>query len=160
MDNRLRLNVSAFYNKYLDLQVAQFAPPGQVSGGGNININANAKYKGFEIEGTLVPIDGLTIMGSYGYVDPDYTSFPRPLAAGATPIAGCVATTAGLQDCEAIQIFINLPKTKWAVSAAYEFPRESFGTVGLSVDYAWTGKTPGVSSRVGTSFPFILDNRA
>jgi iron complex outermembrane receptor protein len=160
LDNRLRLNVSAFYNKYLDLQVAQFAPPGQVSGGGNININANAKYKGFEIEGTLVPVDGLTIMGSYGYVDPDYTSFPRPLGAGGALTAGCTVIGNGLQDCEAIQIFINLPKTKWALSAAYEFPRESFGTVGLSVDYAWTGKTPGVSSRVGTAFPFVLDNRA
>jgi len=160
LDNRLRLNVAAFYNKYLDLQVAQFAPPGQVSGGGNININANAKYKGLEIEATLVPVDGLTIMGSYGYVDPDYTSFPRPLAAGAPLTAGCTLIVAGLQECEANQIFINLPRTKWTVSAAYEFPPESFGTVGLSVDYAWTGKTPGVSSRVGTLFPTILDNRS
>jgi iron complex outermembrane receptor protein len=159
LDNRLRLNVAAFYNKYLDLQVAQFAPPGGAGGGGNVNVNANAKYKGFEIEATVVPVDGFTIQGSYGYVDPEYTAFPRPLAAGATPTAGCVASTAGLQDCRAIQLFQNLPKTKWDVSAVYEFPEQSFGTFSMGVDYSWTGKTAGV---LATNSPFLvaLANRA
>jgi iron complex outermembrane receptor protein len=161
LDNRLRLNVSAFYNKYFDLQVAQFAPPGgAVGGGGNVNVNANAKYKGFEIEATVIPVDGLTITGSYGYVDPEYTAFPRPLAAGATPTAGCVATTPGLQDCAAIQLFQNLPKTKWDASVAYEFPPQDFGTVAFDINYSWTGKTPGVFTRVGTPFPDVLDNRS
>jgi iron complex outermembrane recepter protein len=160
LDNRLRLNVSAFYNKYLDLQVARFAPPGENTGGGNDNVNANAKYKGFEVEATFVPIDGLTFMGSYGYVDPDFTAFPALTpATGLTP--GCVATSvAGIQDCEANQLFINLPKTKWTAAVNYEFPPQEFGVVSIGVDYAWTGKTPGVSSRVGTPFPFILDNRS
>jgi iron complex outermembrane receptor protein len=162
LDNRLRLNVSAFYNKYLDLQVAQFAAPTGASGGGNVNVNANAKYKGFEIEATLVPVDGLTLTANYGYVDPEYTAFPRPAGAGGAITPGCTAIAAipGFQDCKAIQLFQNLPKTKWDASATYEFPPASFGTVSLSVDYSWTGKTPGVFSRVGTLFPFILDNRS
>lgn len=162
LDNRLRLNVAAFYNKYYDLQVAQFAVPTGATSGGNVNVNANAKYKGFEIEATVIPVDGFTVQGSYGYVDSEYTAFPRPAGAGGAITAGCTAIAAipGFQDCAAIQLFQNLPKTKWDVSAIYEFPRQEFGVVALSVDYSWTGKTPGVFSRVGTPFPFILDNRS
>jgi iron complex outermembrane recepter protein len=162
LDNRLRLNVAAFYNKYDDLQVAQFAAPTGGTSGGNVNVNANAEYKGFEIEATLVPTDGLTIAGSYGYVDPKYKSFPRPAGAGGAITPGCVAITAipGFQDCAAIQLFQNLPKTKWDASMVYEFPPQEFGVVSIGVDYSWTGKTPGVFSRVGTPFPFILDNRS
>jgi len=170
LDNRLRLNVAAFYNKYYDLQVAQFAAPTGSTSGGNVNVNANAKYKGFEIEATLVPVDGLTITGSYGYVDPEYTAFPKPKTAvagapaGSVPTgitAGCVDTSIpGIQDCAAIQLFQNLPKTKWDASVTYEFPPQEFGTVSLSMDYSWTGKNPGVFQRVGSPFPFVLDNRA
>ena len=165
LDNRLRVNAAAFFNKYSDLQVTQFAPPTGTTGGGNINVNANAEYKGFEIEATLIPIDGLTLSGSYGYVDPEYASYPRPLATGGVVFPGCSAIngpsgTAVLQDCADIQLFQNLPKTKWDASAMYEFPPEDFGTVSIAVDYSWTGKTPGVFARVGTAFPFILDNRS
>jgi iron complex outermembrane receptor protein len=170
LDNRLRLNIAAFYNKYYDLQVAQFAAPTGTTSGGNVNVNANAKYKGFEIEATLVPVDGLTIQGSYGYVDPEYTAFPRPKTAAAGAPAGSIPTVItpgcadtslpGFQDCAAIQLFQNLPKTKWDASITYEFPPQEFGTVAISMDYSWTGKNPGVFSRVGTPFPFILDNRS
>ena len=165
LDRRLRLNLAAFYNKYNDLQVAQFASPTGAAGGGNVNVNANAEYKGFEIEATLVPIDGLTLTGSYGYVDPKYTAFPRPLGTGGAVTAGCVAIPNGsaapiLQDCKAIQLFQNLPKTKWDAAVIYEFPPEDFGTVSLGVDFTWTGKTPGVFQRVGAAFPFALDNRS
>jgi iron complex outermembrane recepter protein len=159
-DRRVRLNVAAFYNKYADLQVAQFAPPSGSTSGGNVNVNANAKYKGFEVELTVVPTDGLTVSGSYGYVDPEYTDFPKPTTAGDVVTAGCTRISVGLQDCAAIQFFQNLPKTKWDVSARYEFPEQEFGTVTMEVNYSWTGKTPGVFQRVGSNFPFILDNRA
>jgi iron complex outermembrane receptor protein len=170
LDSRLRLNVAAFHNKYSDLQVTQFAAPTGSTGAGNVNVNANAKYKGFEIEATAVPVDGLTIQGSYGYVDFEYTSFPKlktaaPGApAGSIPTvitAGCSDTSIpGIQDCAAIQFFQNVPKTKWDASVTYEFPPEEFGTVSLSVDYSWSGKETGVSQRVDSPFPFILDNRS
>jgi len=160
LDNRLRLNASVFFNKYHDLQVAQFAAPGATTGGGNVNVNANAEYKGFEIEATLVPVDGLTISGSYGYVDPKYTVFPRPLAAGSSPAVGCTDMGGGLQDCRSIQLFQNLPKTKWDASVVYEFPLEDFGTASFGIDYSWTGKAPGALASAGVAFPTQLDNRS
>lgn len=170
LDNRVRLNVAAFFNKYNDLQVAQFAAPTGTSSGGNVNVNANAKYKGFEIEATVVPIDGLTIQGSYGYVDNKYTNFPKPKTAATGAVAGSVPTVIsagctdtvipGYQNCSGIQNFINLPKSKWDVSATYEFPPQELGTLSVSVDYSWTGKTTGVSQDSLSLFAVALRNRA
>jgi len=49
-NRRLRVNGAAFYNKYKDLQVGQFVAPSAGGGGGALTFNANAKYKGFELE--------------------------------------------------------------------------------------------------------------
>ena len=165
LDNRLRVNAAVFFNKYYDQQVAQFASPTGAAGGGNVNVNANAEYKGFEIEATLIPVDGLTISGSYGYVDPKYTDFPKLLGTGGAITTGCVAIPNGsaapvLQDCAAIQLFQNLPKTKWDASIVYEFPPEEFGTVSMGMDYSWTGKTPGALASVGVAWPHELDNKS
>ena len=160
LDRRLRVNAAVFLNKNYDAQVAQFAAPTSSTGGGNVNVNANAEYKGFEIEATLVPVDGLTIAGSYGYVDPKYKSFPK-LVTGGVISTGCVATdNAAIQDCAAIQLFQNLPKTKWDASMMYEFPPEDWGTFSVGVDYSFTGKTPGNLASVGVMFPTELDNRS
>ena len=166
LNNRLRLNVAAFFNKYNNLQITQFTPPddGQ-NGGGNININANAEYKGVEVELTVVPVDGLTVSGSLGYVDAEYKQFPLPLGAGGALTNGCSPITndsgvAVLQDCAPIRLFQNQPDTQWDIGAIYEFPPQNFGTASIAVNYAWTSSTPGVFSREGTPFPFVLDNRS
>ena len=159
-DRRVRLNVAAFYNKYNDLQVAQFAPPSGSSGGGNVNVNANAEYKGFEIEATVIPVNGLTLSGSYGYTHSEYKQFPTPITGGVLK-PGCEAISGvdGIQNCAAIQLFQNLPDTQWDVSAIYEFPPADFGTVSLSVNYAWTASAPGVLVK-GSIFEDSLFNRS
>ncbi len=73
LDNRLRANVAAFWNKYDDLQIQYFLPlPGapQVLANG-----ANQKARGVELELTALPIDDLTLSASVGYLDSRYTSF-------------------------------------------------------------------------------------
>lgn len=164
-DNRLRLNVAAFFNKYDNLQVTQFAPPGGGGGGGNINVNANAEYKGFEIEATVIPVSGLTLSGSFGYVDMGYKRYPRALGTGGTLLPGCspingATGTAVLQDCAAVTLFQNVPDTQWDINATYEFALQSYGRPSLSVNYSWTGSTDGVYVRAATAFPNILDNKS
>jgi iron complex outermembrane receptor protein len=74
LNNRLRVNVSAFLTEYEDFQVNQFIP---VSGGGlifSLTNAAAATSKGFEVELTAV-MDQLTLTGSLGYTDATFDSF-------------------------------------------------------------------------------------
>lgn len=77
LDRRLTLNVAAFFNKYKNFQailrscdtISPFpgAPCAQSTNVGD------AQIKGVEAELFLEPIDGLTIDGSFGYLDFKYT---------------------------------------------------------------------------------------
>jgi iron complex outermembrane receptor protein len=69
MDNTLRLNVSAFYTDYEDIQIIVrqgFAP---------LTFNAgDADISGFEIESTWVPSASWIIQAGVGYLDAEYSS--------------------------------------------------------------------------------------
>jgi iron complex outermembrane receptor protein len=81
LDHRLRLNVTAFSNKYEDLQVGAFRP---VSGGtGQQSFIANAaneRAKGVEVQATALPLPGLQLNASVGYLHARYTSFVSALS--------------------------------------------------------------------------------
>jgi len=151
-DHRVRLNGAAFYNKYNSLQVAAFQPPGATSGGGNTTVNANAKYKGFELEAEAVPIDGLTLNASVGYVKREYVNYPRALEAGigpggtagvpvgCTPILNAAGTATVGADCADIASFQYTPSTTAAAGASYTFPKMSFGELTIRADYVYKSR--------------------
>ena len=70
LDNRVRLNVSAYYNDYKDLQTQNF-----INGRQFFDNAGSAKIKGFEAEMDVVPTAGLTLSGSVAYTDFDYKKF-------------------------------------------------------------------------------------
>ena len=71
-DNTVRLNAAVFYMDYIDKQESFFL----AEAGGFLLTNAGgARSKGFEIELTWLPIDGLDIFGAVGYADSKYTDF-------------------------------------------------------------------------------------
>jgi len=158
LDRRLRLNVAAFHSKYNDLQVVAFS----AVGGGSTAVNANATYKGFEVEATVVPVDGLTLTGSWGYVEPRFDNYPRPLNATGNPlIPGCVAilsstNTAIAQDCAAVASFRSVPKSNFMVSASYVIP-QSYGEWLIAANYAHTSSVPGAEIESGTGFKALLN---
>ncbi len=138
---RVRLNGSAYYTKYRDLQVAQFIVPGTTTAGGTDQVNANARYQGFELEMQAVPIERLTLTAAVGYIDPKYSSFPGALTAGAVnpgcnPILSSTGTTIG-QDCAAIAAFTHFPRTTLDLSANYSLPPESYGEWSVQVSYSY-----------------------
>jgi iron complex outermembrane receptor protein len=146
LDNRVRLNGSAFYNRYDDLQVTTFvAPSTTTTGGGNLATNANARYKGFELELQTVPVDGLTLTGSVGYVKPEYKNYPQPLNtggglnAGCTPIRGSTGATIA-QDCADIGRFNSTPHTTANASVTYELSANSYGQWSVFLNYYYQGK--------------------
>ena len=71
-NNRVRLNAAVYDTDYLNKQESFFL----ASAGGFIQTNAGAaNSKGFEIEFTALPMDGLEIFGSVGSADAKYTDY-------------------------------------------------------------------------------------
>ena len=70
LDRRLRLNGAAFYNDYADIIFTLSAcPSSPCLRPTNVG---KAKVKGFELETSIFPVDGLMIDGSMSYINVDY----------------------------------------------------------------------------------------
>lgn len=69
-DNRVRLNIAAYYNDYKDLQTQNF-----INGKQFFDNAGKAKIKGFEVETDIVPVQGLTLSSSLAYSDFAYKRF-------------------------------------------------------------------------------------
>src|SRR5690606_32763980 len=109
------------------LQVAQF------SGGQGFAENANANYPGFEVELAAVPVEGLKLDASVGYVKPKYTAFPQAnpdTSPGAPPLI----------DIKDIAKFPYVPRWTTHVGGEYAFPAFDFGQLSVRVDYAASSK--------------------
>ena len=82
LDNRLRLNVAAFYTDYTDLQILQLLVPvgaPLTNPGSLITQNAaDAEIQGVEVEFTIVPAENWLIQGSYTYLDTEFAGFFIP----------------------------------------------------------------------------------
>lgn len=79
-DNRLRLNLAAFMTKYEDFQARvsgiETPPGGGVPTPVLSVINAGSlDIFGFEVEGVLAPVRGLTLDTQIGFLDADYKEF-------------------------------------------------------------------------------------
>lgn len=75
-DNRLRLNVSAFYTDYEDLQVTRFYLPAGGTFGEFITENAaTATIDGLEVEFMVLPTERLEIGGSFAYLSTQFDDF-------------------------------------------------------------------------------------
>lgn len=124
LDHRVRLNGSAFYTSYKDLQVAQF-----VGTSGSAE-NADAHYSGFELEFQALPVDGLLFEASAGYVNPKYDYFPH-----ADP-----ANPAQVIDIANQSSFPYVSKWTTHVGAQYTFPETGSGKPLVRVDYSHSSK--------------------
>jgi len=72
LDRRLRVNAAAFFNKYQDIILTLSACP-SIPCLQPRNVG-EADVKGFELEVTAFPVDGLSLDGALSYIDFQYTS--------------------------------------------------------------------------------------
>lgn len=83
LDNRLRTNLAVYYNKYDDLQRTVIRTLTGQTGGNNqetVTDNAaSASVKGFELEVSAVPVDGLNLDFSAGYNNASYDEYNADL---------------------------------------------------------------------------------
>ncbi len=74
LDDRLQLNVAAFYNDITDMQVSVFL---EGSGGASSNVQnaGGATTQGLEVELVYQVVEALQLSANYGYLDVEYNEF-------------------------------------------------------------------------------------
>jgi iron complex outermembrane receptor protein len=132
LDRKLRLNGSAFYMNYEGYQgiptvcVGLDNNPLPANAGGTPNLCgqylnlADAKVKGFELEATVRPVDGMTIDGALSYVD---FKFGKPNYQTNDVREG--SSRPGIGDW------------KWSIGAQYRFDTGDIGSLTPRVDVSY-----------------------
>jgi iron complex outermembrane receptor protein len=140
-DRMLRLNLAAYFSDYKSIQLAFLSCP-QFGGPGPCALIANAgdaHIKGFELETTLRPMQGLSIDGALSYTDFQY-KYIDPLAGGPTQPGGP----------QFGDVPPYTPKWKWSAGAQYEVPLDNIGTLTPRLDAAYQSTVySGSSNTVG-----------
>ncbi|MGI9294105.1 MAG: TonB-dependent receptor [Pseudomonadales bacterium] len=129
LDGTLRLATSAFYTEYDDYQDAAF-----VGGQFTVGNAETAELQGFEVEGTWLATDNLTLDFAVSYADLEYEeNTAGQCYPGRAPDS---ATSPGACDLSGEKP-INAPEWKTHVGALYEQP-VSWGDVYARLDWSWT----------------------
>jgi iron complex outermembrane receptor protein len=145
LDNRARLNLAGFYNKYKNIQVQKFQPAGPPI----IYNGPEAKSYGVDVDLELRPVSALKIRGTLEALHSEFTKFdqadictprtlpgPPPVTAGYTCAPGS-ATGNALPDA---------PKFTASLAPTYEIP-VSYGSYELSGTWSYSSgftTTPGM----------------
>ena len=129
LDRRLQLNAAAFSTVYKAIQLNI-----QVGTSPTIDNAGDARIQGFELEMVAVPVNGLTLNGSVGYIDAHYTS----VAPGTAAVGGANAFQAGTL------VGASLPKTpnwKFNLSPRYEAKLGNDATLVFLADWSHVGSS-------------------
>jgi len=149
LDNRLRVNLAGFYYDYDDIQIADF------QAGATVLVNAGkAKMRGLELEVVTIPVEGLTLSATYGYLHPEYDKFEVTVAlAGGGSITEDIAKTAK---------FPYAPTHTGSATAQYDFPPLEFGQFTAMVTGTYTDSyvfNPRLTTRDYARSRYLIDAR-
>jgi iron complex outermembrane receptor protein len=108
-DRRVRLNAAAFYsereNSQIDFSLVTVIGASTRNTLETINAPGTTKIKGFELEGSALVTDGLTLSASYAYTDTEIPPTQNPFTGIVQPV-----------------FIVFTPKNAFSVSADYETP--------------------------------------
>ncbi|MBL4767389.1 MAG: TonB-dependent receptor [Rhodobacteraceae bacterium] len=126
-ENRVRVNLSAFYTDYTDLQVTRFFQPDPDGFGQFITENASsADIKGIEVEVTALLTEELEVGGSYAYLSTEYVDYiGSPGVGGSADFSGNTLRQA--------------PENSFNVYAKYTLEMEDGSSIAAKVDYRYQG---------------------
>jgi iron complex outermembrane receptor protein len=138
LDNHLQINLAAFLNKWSDMQVNQVLYRGTPPQASSTILNAAAATtEGVEFEGEWIPVDGLTLTGSVGYLRAVYDQFSSGTGPGSVDYSG--------------RALVYSPKWNASVGADYAF-RAFTGMMDLSAQYTFNGSRWGNYTQAPTEF--------
>ena len=126
LDNTLRLNATAFYMDYEDLQIVRFGPTeANPDFGSFITDNiGEAEIMGVELEFTWYPTDNLRLSGNYAYLDTEVNDLVLNVASGALDVSGSELRQA--------------PENKGSLTASYDWPLSGGANLNFRVDYTYS----------------------
>jgi iron complex outermembrane receptor protein len=120
LENRLRVNLDAFYYDYSDLQVELFTPPASAF----TQNAAAASVKGIEAEIAGRPLPSVDLYTNVAYLDAQYDSYPGAQFK-ASPI-----------PFDASGKYLNdAPKWSFTVGGTYTYDTDSIGALYAGLDY-------------------------
>jgi iron complex outermembrane receptor protein len=138
LNHRLRLNASAFLNKWKDMQVTQSIFQGTPPVASAVILNAGkATTKGIEFEGEFVPVNGLRLNASVGYLKAKFDEFRSGTGAPCPPLPapqppGCSAVYSGRE-------LPYSPKWSGSASVTYTFAVAG-GESNATLQYTYNGR--------------------
>jgi iron complex outermembrane receptor protein len=127
LDNTIQANGAVFFTQYKDLirsQVVPFTDPFGVTTQETINVNAGiSQATGIEVEGTWLPVEGLSFSANFGYLHHEYEEFDLVLVPGnpATDLSGNTVPFS--------------PKLKWGLTGTYQ---HEIGIGSLSYNFIYS----------------------
>jgi outer membrane receptor protein involved in Fe transport len=99
-DGRARLNVAAFYIDWSDIQTTVFDPTGSFT---FVTNAGSAEVTGFELEGAVLAMEGLTLEGSFSYTDAEFSD---------------AVASQGIQDGDTLP---GVPEYQFNAAVQYDF---------------------------------------
>ena len=129
LNNRAQINAAVFQTKITDQQLTRLAPASTES------IMANAgksTYKGLELEGAIVPVDGWKIQASYGYLKTEFDKYMD----NALNIPG-----RPLIDTASNREAPWAPKHTFSLNIDGRLAKTAWGTLRGIVDFSYTAET-------------------
>lgn len=119
LDRRLQLNVAAFMVFYSDQQIQQLVRSGSAPPSYKI-ANADVEASGIEMEVVYLPMEGLTLSGSYGFLNSEFVS---DLDIDGENLNGNKTQRS--------------PENTYNISAVYEWDVADMGAANVRLDYRW-----------------------
>ncbi|MCV6615533.1 MAG: TonB-dependent receptor, partial [Cellvibrionaceae bacterium] len=124
LDSSLRLNLTAFYTDYEDLQVVRFGPvPGSEFGTFLTTNIGEADIMGAELEFTWYPTDNFFIKGFYSYLDTEVNGLEIETAGGTIDASGKTLRSA--------------PENSSNISFNYLMPMGDSGDLDFRLEYSY-----------------------
>jgi iron complex outermembrane receptor protein len=140
-DNRVRLNLAAFYNDFTDAQLTLLACP-QFGGPGPCALPQNAgdaTVKGLEVEFFAEPVDGFDINASLSYLDFSWDCVvPTVVDRTADPAAPCSSDPQYVDALSAPPR--GVAEWQWSIGAQYRIDMQSSGSLTPRIDVAYQGE--------------------
>ncbi len=128
LNNRMQLNLTAFYNDFEDKQESSVqVDPDTKTVATTFDNVASAIYKGFELEAQYVVSENLRVFFNYGYLDAEYEDFFTDINA-----------SDGIELVEDASHLTprNAPKATLGLGGTFSVPLGS-GTLEIYAKYAW-----------------------
>ncbi|WP_195908347.1 TonB-dependent receptor [Novosphingobium sp. Gsoil 351] len=123
-----RFNVAAYRGIYDNIQRTTVETVNLPTGPAQLNVTRSAakgKVQGLEVNAAIVPVTGLTLTGSYSYIDAKYTKV-------ADASAGAILNGSP---------FPYTPKHKFSLGASYDLPLGSTGDLRAGINYVHQSKS-------------------